>query len=74
VKTAVLDVRAPNEAMADFVRVWKTGKGKKSARITFATPKLLWKVLTTKRWQLLKARCEPALCRFAKRRAAWAGM
>jgi len=31
--------------MADFVRVWKTGKGEKAARITFATPKLLWEVL-----------------------------
>ena len=56
-KTIVLDVRSPNEAMADFVRVWKTGKGEKSARITFATPELLWKMLTAKRWQLLKAMC-----------------
>ena len=56
-KTVVLDVRSPNDAMADFVRVWKTGKGEKVARITFATPELLWKVLTAKRWQLLKAMC-----------------
>ncbi len=56
-KTVVLDVRSPNEAIADFVRVWKTGKGEKAARITFATPELLWKVLTAKRWQLLKAMC-----------------
>lgn len=56
-KTVVLDVRSPNDAMADFVRVWKTGKGEKAARITFATPELLWKVLTAKRWQLLKAMC-----------------
>ncbi|MDX2252858.1 MAG: hypothetical protein NW202_11255 [Nitrospira sp.] len=56
-KTVVLDVRSPNEAMADFVRAWKTGKGEKAARITFATPELLWKVLTAKRWQLLKAMC-----------------
>lgn len=56
-KTVVLDVRSPNEAMADFVRVWKTGKGEKAARITFATPELLWKVLTAKRWLLLKAMC-----------------
>ncbi len=56
-KTVILDVRSPNEAMADFVRVWKTGKGEKAARITFATPELLWKVLTAKRWQLLKAMC-----------------
>ena len=56
-KTVVLDVRPLNEAMADFVRVWKTGKGEKSAWITFATPELLWKMLTAKRWQLLKAMC-----------------
>lgn len=56
-KTVVLDVRHPNEAMADFVPVWKTGKGEKVARITFATPELLWKVLTAKRWQLLKVMC-----------------
>ena len=56
-KTVVLDVRSPNEAMADFIRVWKTGKGEKAARITFVTPELLWKVLTAKRWQLLKAMC-----------------
>jgi predicted transcriptional regulator len=70
VKTAVLDVRAPNEATADFVRVWKIGKGMKSARITFATPELLWKVLTAKRWQLLKARCgaSPLSIREAARR------
>jgi len=43
--------------MADFVRAWKTGKTDKSARISFATPELLWKVLTTKRWELLKATC-----------------
>ena len=56
-KTVILDVRSPDEAMVDFVRVWKTGKGEKAARITFAKPELLWKVLTAKRWQLLKAMC-----------------
>jgi len=57
VKTVTLDVRAPSEAMADFVRVWKTRKAEKSARISFATPELLWRVLTAKRWELLKAMC-----------------
>ncbi|MGE0643841.1 MAG: DNA-binding protein [Nitrospira sp.] len=56
-KTVVLDVRSPKEAMGDFVRVWKTGKGEKAARITFATPESLWNVLTVKRWQFLKAIC-----------------
>jgi predicted transcriptional regulator len=57
VKTVVLDVRSPKEAMADFTRAWKTGEREKAARITFATPELLWKVLTAKRWQLLKTMC-----------------
>jgi hypothetical protein len=51
VKTVVLDVRSPNEAMADFVRVWKAGKEEKAAHITFATPELLWRVLIAKRWR-----------------------
>ncbi len=29
----------------------------KHSRIAFATPELLWKVLTAKRWQLLQALC-----------------
>jgi len=57
VKTVTLDVRTPSESMADFVRVCKTGKPEKSARISFASPELLWKVLTAKRWELLKAMC-----------------
>lgn len=56
-KTVVLDVRAPEEAMQDFVNVWKSGKAQEAARISFATPELLWKVLTAKRWELLKALC-----------------
>jgi predicted transcriptional regulator len=43
--------------MEDFVRVWKTGRSEKSARISFATPELLWKVLSAKRWELLKVMC-----------------
>lgn len=56
-KTVILDVRPPGEAMSDFVRVWKTGKAQKSARISFATPELLWKVLNARRWELLKSLC-----------------
>ena len=56
--------------MEDFVRAWKTGKSEKSARISFATPELLWKVLTAKRWELLKALCGagPVSIREASRR------
>ena len=56
-KTVILDVRAPDESMATFVRVWKTRKGEKAARISFATPELLWRVLTAKRWELLRVLC-----------------
>lgn len=56
-RTVTLDVRDPNDSMADFVRSWENGKADKSARISFASPELLWKVLTAKRWELLKALC-----------------
>jgi predicted transcriptional regulator len=56
-KTVTLDVRAPGDSMADFTRAWKTGRPEGTARISFATPELLWKVLTAKRWELLKALC-----------------
>lgn len=69
-KTVTLDVRAPSDSMADFGRAWKTGEPEKSARISFATPELLWKVLTAKRWALLKALCGagPVSIREAARR------
>jgi predicted transcriptional regulator len=56
-KTVVLEVRSGKESMAKFVRSWKSGKPERSARIAFATPELLWQVLTAKRWELLKALC-----------------
>ena len=70
-KTVTLDVRSPADAMADFTHAWKTGKPQRSARISFATPELLWKVLTEKRWELLKAMCGagPMSIREAARRA-----
>ena len=69
-RTVTLDVRAPGETMKDFVRVWKGGRTEKSARISFASPELLWKVLTAKRWELLKALCGagPVSIREAARR------
>ena len=69
-KTVTLDVRAPADSMAEFTHSWKSGKAQKSARISFATPELLWKVLTAKRWQLLKALCGagPVSIREAARR------
>jgi predicted transcriptional regulator len=69
-KTVTLEVRAPSEAMADFVHTWKSGKAQRTARIAFATPEVLWKVLTAKRWELLKALCGagPVSVREAARR------
>ena len=69
-KTVTLDARTPVDSMADFTRVWKTGKSQKSARFSFATPELLWRVFTAKRWELLKVLCgaEPVSIREAARR------
>ena len=69
-KTVVLDVATLAEAAEDFIRTWETGEGEPSARISFATPKLLWKVLTANRWELLKALCGegPVSIREAARR------
>lgn len=69
-KTVTLEVRPPAESMAEFVQAWKSGKPQRSARIGFATPELLWKVLSAKRWELLKALCGagPVSIREAARR------
>ena len=56
-KTITLDVRTPATAIAEALAAAKSGKPAKSARISFATPELLWRVLTAKRWELLKALC-----------------
>ena len=56
-KTVILDVRAPEALMSDCVATWNCGEAQPAARISFATPELLWKVLTAKRWDLLKALC-----------------
>ena len=69
-KTVTLDVRTPADSIGDFTHAWKTGKPQKSARISFATPELLWRVLTAKRWELLKVLCGagPVSIREAARR------
>jgi predicted transcriptional regulator len=57
-KTVTLEVRAPRDAMAAFAQAWQAGnKPQRNARIAFATPELLWQVLSAKRWELLKALC-----------------
>jgi predicted transcriptional regulator len=69
-KTLVLDVRSPQAAMAEALAAAKSGKPQRSARISFASPELLWRVLTAKRWELLKALCGagPVSIREAARR------
>ena len=69
-KTVTFEVRNPSDVMADFVQTWKSGKAQRSAHIAFATPELLWKVLTAKRWELLKVLCGagPVSMREAARR------
>ena len=56
-KTVVLEVCSLSESLDDAARVMKTGRADRDARIGFASPELLWKVLTAKRWELLKAMC-----------------
>jgi predicted transcriptional regulator len=56
-KTVVLEVRSLTETLANASRLMQTGQPEEEARIAFATPELLWKVLTAKRWELLKALC-----------------
>jgi predicted transcriptional regulator len=52
-KTLTLEVASRDEVTR---RALEAFKGKKQrARISFATPELLWKVLTAKRWEVLKA-------------------
>jgi len=70
VKTVILDVCSPDEAMSNISAILKSGKAQKASRISFATPELLWKVLTPKRWELLKSLCGagPVSIREAARR------
>ena len=56
-KTVTLDVRSPEAAMTEALAAAKSGKSQRNARISFATPELLWRVLTAKRWELIKALC-----------------
>lgn len=56
-KTVILDVRSRSRAVADALAAAKAGRPARNARIPFATPELLWRVLTAKRWEILKALC-----------------
>jgi predicted transcriptional regulator len=56
-KTVTLEVSTPQDAMNDFLQAWSTGKAEENKKIAFASPEILWKVLTAKRWGLLKVLC-----------------
>jgi predicted transcriptional regulator len=56
-KTVVLEVRTLEQTLGDASHAMKSGRAEREARIGFATPELLWQVLTAKRWDLLKAMC-----------------
>ena len=68
-KTVTLEVASTDEVKRRALEAF-TGKPQR-ARISFATPELLWKVLTAKRWELLKAmaRQGPLSIREVARRA-----
>jgi predicted transcriptional regulator len=68
--TVVLEVRSLKETLVDTARAMKTRRAEREARISFATPELLWDVLTAKRWELLKILCGagPVSIREAARR------
>ena len=55
--TVVLEVRSLTDTLADAAQTMKTGRAEQEVHISFATPELLWKVLTPKRWELLKVMC-----------------
>lgn len=52
-RTVTLEIASAEDVKR---RALEALKGKRqAARISFASPELLWKVLTAKRWELLKA-------------------
>jgi predicted transcriptional regulator len=56
-KMLQLNVQSPTSTFADIEKAAKTGRADRDARISFATPELLWEVLTLKRWELIKSMC-----------------
>lgn len=55
--TVILDVQSLDETLNESAFAMKTGLAEQETRISFATPELLWQVLTAKRWALLKTMC-----------------
>lgn len=51
----VLEVRSLADSLADIAQGMEHGVSDDTARISFATPELVWQVLNEERWALLKA-------------------
>jgi len=70
VSTVVLEIRSLPDTLGAVSRAMKSGRAERETRIGFATPELLWQVLTAKRWELLKTLCGagPVSIREAARR------
>ncbi len=49
-----MKVQDLDASLGDFVQAWNTGTQSEPV-VSFASPELLWQVLTAKRWQILKA-------------------
>lgn len=69
-KTVVLEVRSLADSLGEAARSMRAGRAERDARISFDNPELLWRVLTAKRWDILKALCGagPVSIREAARR------
>lgn len=52
--TVVLEVRSLASSLDDVATAMQAGIADDDARIAFASPELLWKVLSANRWALLK--------------------
>lgn len=55
--TVVLEVRSLADSLADAAQHMTSGLAEEQTSIAFASPELLWQVLTAKRWELIKAMC-----------------
>ena len=53
-KTVTLEIADLDQGLDAVKAAWHSGKAESEARISFASPELLWRVLTAKRWELLK--------------------
>lgn len=49
-----MKVQGLDASLGDFVQAWNTG-AQSGPVVSFASPELLWQVLTAKRWEILKA-------------------